>query len=635
MSRLGDLIRRLRGQPRRQAPGAMPTVRYATSPLLASRTPLWRVKFLIGAIGLGFAVLIGRAAWIQIIHNDFYLQQGASRYERRIELPAARGRITDRHGELLASSVPAPSLWAIPKDMDATPAQLKALAKLINMPLVDLKKRLNSNPNFVWLRRQVDDSVAQKVADLKIEGVHDLRESKRQYPEGEAAAHVVGFTNIEDQGQEGIELAYQKQLSGHDGVRHVIKDRLGRVVESVGDLVPAEDGEPVHLSIDAKIQFYAYQCIRDAVLAHKAKAGSVVVLDALTGEVLALANVPSYTPDDRRSLIGAQLRNRALTDTFEPGSTMKPFVVAIGLESGRVKPQSIIATAPGRLSVDGSTITDAHPHGDLTVEEVIQKSSNVGTAKLALQMQPREMWDMFTSVGLGQKPQLGFPGVVTGRLRPYKSWRRIEQVTMSYGYGLSASLFQLAQAYTIFATDGTLTPVTMIKRGGMNDLGHSNKEAKSGAGFMHTGFESEVEASANRYASADPVPVVGHRVVSPDTAQAVRKMLSMVTGPGGTAPKAQTMGYSVGGKSGTAHKQEGRGYSGNKYRAWFVGLAPINKPRIVVAVMVDEPGNGVYYGGEVAAPVFSKVVQQTLNRLGVLPDLAVEPRIVQAEPESF
>jgi cell division protein FtsI (penicillin-binding protein 3) len=634
VSRLGDLIRRLRRQPRRQAPGAMPTVRYATSPLLASRTPLWRVKFLIGAIGLGFAVLIGRAAWIQIIHNDFYLQQGASRYERRIELPAARGRITDRHGELLASSVPAPSLWAIPKDMNASEAQLKSLAKLLHMPLPDLKKRLGSNPNFVWLRRQVDDADAQSVADLKLDGVHALRESKRQYPEGEAAAHVVGFTNIEDQGQEGIELAYQKQLSGHDGVRHVIKDRLGRVVESVGDLVPAEDGQPVNLSIDAKIQFYAYQCIRDAVIEHKAKAGSVVVLDALTGEVLALANVPSYTPDDRRSLTGAQLRNRALTDTFEPGSTMKPLVISIALESGRVKPSTIISTAPGRLTVDGSTITDSHPHGDLTVEEVIQKSSNVGTAKLALQMQPREMWDMFTSVGLGQKPQLGFPGVVTGRLRPYKSWRRIEQVTMSYGYGLSASLFQLAQAYTIFATDGTLTPVTMIKRGSMEEgelRQQGIKATKAAASLMN----GEADTDGNRYASVDPVAIQGHRVISPETAQAVRKMLSMVTGPGGTAPKAQAMGYSVGGKTGTAHKQEGRGYSGNKYRAWFVGLAPINKPRIVVAVMVDEPSNGVYFGGDVAAPVFSKVVQQTLNRLGVLPDLAVQPKIVQAEPESF
>ncbi len=648
MSRLGDLMRRLRGRPRQQGKGAMPTVRYATSPLLASRTPPWRVKFMIGAIGLGFAVLIGRAAWIQIIHNDFYLQQGASRYERRIELQASRGRILDRNGEMLASSIPAPSLWAIPKDMEASRDELKALAKLIGMPLPDLQKRLASSPNFVWLRRKVDDSVAEKVAALKIKGVYELRESKRQYPEGEAAAHIVGFTNIEDEGQEGIELAYQKQLAGRDGARHVIKDRLGRVVESVGDLVPAEDGQAIRLSIDAKVQFYAYQRIRDAVAQHKAKAGSVVVLDAVTGEVLALANVPSYTPDDRRNLTGAQLRNRALTDTFEPGSTMKPIIASLALDTRRVRPDTIIDTAPGRLTIDGSTISDSHPHGALTVEEVIQKSSNVGTAKMALQMQPREMWEIFTAVGLGQKPQIGFPGVVTGRLRPYKSWRRIEQVTMSYGYGLSASLFQLAHAYTIFASDGELIPISLLKREGPgDDREPARKVAKTDSerpvlafktAFRPQAASSSVGAEVAPVASDELVPVRGTRVISPETARAVRKMLNMVCGPGGTAPKAQTQGYSVGGKTGTAHKVEGKGYAGNKYRSWFVGIAPISKPRIVVAVMVDEPGNGVYFGGDVAAPVFSQVVQQTLNRLGVLPDMEVQPKIIASEPaevESF
>ncbi len=629
MSRLGDLVRRMRRLPRKQATSPMPNVRFASSPLLASRTPPWRVKFLIGMIGLGFAVLIGRAAWIQIIHNDFYLQQGASRYERRIELPANRGRILDRNGELLASSVPAPSLWAIPKDFEATQAQFTALAKLLGMKTSDLKKRMEGSPNFVWLRRQVDDGVAQQVADLKIKGVYELKESKRQYPEGEAAAHIVGFTNIEDAGQEGIELAYQRELVGRDGVRHVIKDRLGRVVESVGDLVPADDGREIRLSIDAKVQFYAYQRIRDAVALHKAKAGSVVVLDAVTGEVLALANVPSYTPSDRRNLTGAQLRNRALTDTFEPGSTMKPLIAAWALETGRVKPDTIISTAPGRLTIDGSTISDSHPHGDLTVEEVIQKSSNVGTAKLALQLQPREMWELFTAVGLGQKPQIGFPGVVTGRLRPYKSWRRIEQVTMSYGYGLSASLFQLAQAYTVFASDGELIPMSLLKRDGLADDATATKP-----GVLRAAFKAE----SAHVASNQLVPMKGSRVLSPETAREVRKMLSMVTAAGGTAPKAQAQGYSVGGKTGTAHKQEGKGYSGNKYRAWFVGIAPINNPRIVVAVMVDEPGNGVYFGGDVAAPVFSQVVQQTLNRLGVMPDLEVQPNIsasIPAVEESF
>jgi cell division protein FtsI (penicillin-binding protein 3) len=644
MSRLGDLMRRLRGQPRRQGATAMPTVRYATSPLLASRTPPWRVKFLIGAVGIGFIVLIGRAAWIQIIHNNFYLQQGASRYERRIELQANRGRILDRHGELLASSVPSPSLWAIPKDMDASGAELKALARLLGMPMNELSKRLASNPNFVWLRRKVEDKTALQVAELKIKGVYELRESKRQYPEGEAAAHVVGFTNIEDIGQEGIELAYQRQLSGRDGVRHVIKDRLGRVVEAVGDLVPAEDGQAIRLSIDAKVQFYAYQRIRDAVAFHKAKAGSVVVLDAQTGEVLALANVPSYTPDDRHNLTGAQLRNRALTDTFEPGSTMKPLIISIALETKRVRPNTIISTAPGHLTIDGSTISDSHAHGDLTVEEVIQKSSNVGTAKLALQMQPREMWDMFTAVGLGQKPQLGFPGVVTGRLRPYKSWRRIEQVTMSYGYGLSASLFQLAQAYTIFASDGELIPMSLLKREGIgDDRKTASDDSRRPVLAFKTAFRPEAASSSVADAASDAndeiVPIHGTRVISPETARAVRKMLNMVTGAGGTAPKAQTQGYSVGGKTGTANKQEGKGYAGNKYRAWFVGIAPISHPRIVVAVMVDEPNNGVHFGGDVAAPVFSQVVQQTLNRLGVMPDMEVRPNIMQAdvpaEVESF
>lgn len=631
---VGDFIRRLVRLPRRQSAAAMPTVRYATSPLLASRTPSWRAKFLVALVGIGFAVLIGRAAWIQIIHNDFYLQQGANRYERRIELPANRGRILDRNGEILASSVPAPSLWAIPKDVEASDQQLRALAKLLDMTPAELRKRLDGNPNFVWLRRQVDDAVAQKVADLKIKGIHDIKESRRQYPEGEAAAHIVGFTNIEDQGQEGIELAYQKQLLGRDGERRVIKDRLGRVVESVGDLIPADDGRDIRLSIDAKIQFYAYQRIRDAVALHKAKAGSVVVIDAVSGEVLALANVPSYDPADRRNLTGAQLRNRALTDTFEPGSTMKPFTISLALETGRVKPSTVIQTAPGRLTIDGATISDSHAHGDLTVEEVIQKSSNVGTAKIALQMQPREMWEIFTAAGLGQKPQIGFPGVVTGRLRPYKSWRRIEQVTMSYGYGLSASLFQLAQAYTVFARDGELIPVTLLKR----DSEEQPERVRPLA--VRTGFRSDdgdPAADSARQALADPVPVKGRRVISPETAREVRKMLAMVIGPGGTAPQAQAQGYSVGGKTGTAHKQEGKGYAGNKYRSWFVGIAPINHPRIVVAVMVDEPGDGVYFGGAVAGPVFAQVVQQTLNRLGVMPDLEVQPRITAAPAveESF
>jgi cell division protein FtsI (penicillin-binding protein 3) len=361
--------------------------------------------------------------------------------------------------------VPAPSLWAIPKDLNAgtDKTQRRALAKLLGMTSVELEGKLDDNQNFIWLRRLVDEPVAKEVLALKLPGVHQVAEYKRQYPEGEAAAHVVGFTNVEDHGQEGIELAFQKELAGRDGSRRVIKDRLGQVVEDVGESVAPVDGRDITLSIDSKVQFFAYQRVRDAVAEHHAKAGSVVVLDVQSGEVLALANYPSFTPGDRRNLTGAQLRNRALTDTFEPGSTMKPLIAGLALETGRVTPETVIQTAPGRITITGSTITDAHPHGPLTVNEVIQKSSNVGITKIAMQMQPREMWDLFTQVGFGQKPQLAFPGAVTGRLRPYKTWRPIEQATMSYGYGLSTSLFQLARAYTMFAHDGELIPTSLLK----------------------------------------------------------------------------------------------------------------------------------------------------------------------------
>jgi cell division protein FtsI (penicillin-binding protein 3) len=586
----------------RNARGAAASVRsvnYATSPLLASKTPPWRSRFVVAMVGLAFLVLIGRAVYIQIIGTDFYQKEGEKRYMHTLEVPASRGRILDRNGQVLASSVPAPSLWAIPRDVQATPEQRQALARLLGMSNAELADRLDGKARFAWLRRQVDESVGQQVKALGIKGVYEAREYKRKYPEGEAAAHVVGFTNVEERGQEGIELGFHKALQGHDGSRAVVKDRLGRVVEDIGDQTDPVDGRDITLSIDSKVQFFAYQRVRDAVAEHRAKAGSVVVLDVLSGEVLALANYPSFDPGNRQNLSGAQLRNRALTDIFEPGSTMKPFIAALAIESGRVTPQTVIQTAPGRIQITGSTITDAHPHGALTVAEVIQKSSNVGTVKLAMQMHPREMWEEFAAVGLGQKPQIDFPGAVTGRLRPYKTWRPIEQATMSYGYGLSASLFQLARAYTVFARDGELIPVSMLRQ---------------------------------------EQPTGGTRVMSAETARAVREMLRLAAGPGGTAPQAQAIGYSVGGKTGTARKQEGKSY-GSKYRAWFVGLAPVDKPRIVVAVMVDEPSKGVYYGGLVAAPVFSQVVQQTLRTLGVPPDIEVKAQIVAkpvaAETESF
>ncbi|QDL53518.1 peptidoglycan D,D-transpeptidase FtsI family protein [Rhodoferax aquaticus] len=577
------------------------SIQYTSSPLLASRTPVWRSKLLVGALALAFFGLAARAAYIQVIANDFFLHQGEARFARTLELPANRGRILDRNGLILASSVPAPSIWAIPEDVNLDKAELAKLAKLLEMSVQDLSKKLeDEDKSFVWLKRQVSEATGKEIAAMALKGVYQRKEYKREYPEGESAVHVVGFTNIEDKGQEGVELSFNKELSGRSGSRRVIKDRLGRVVEDVGEQIPPMEGKDLQLSIDSKMQFFAYQKLRDAVLLNKAKAGSVVVLDAVTGEVLALANYPSYAPDKRQNLTGGQLRNRALTDTFEPGSVMKPFTVGLALETGRVKPSTIIDTAPGTITITGATIRDAHPHGALTVDQVIQVSSNVGTTKIAMQMQPSEMWQAFSSAGFGQKPQIEFPGAVSGKLRPAKTWRPIEQATMSYGYGLSASLFQMARSYTVFSHDGELIPATLLK---------SNQAA------------------------------VGVPVFSADTAVKVRNMLKMAAGPGGTAPQAQTIGYSVGGKSGTAYKQVGKGYGsdGNrKYRSWFVGMAPIEQPRVIVAVMIDEPTAGKYYGGAVAGPVFSETVQQTLRLMGVQPDIAVRPMVVtQAEEESF
>ena len=566
------------------------SVRYSSSPLLASKTPVWRSKFIVAAIALGFAVLAARAAHVQIFGNAFFQRQGEVRFVRTLELPASRGRIMDRNGLILASNIPAASIWAIPEDVNATPAQLKELAQLLEIPFTELSSKLgNEDKSFVWLKRQVEEPVAKRITELGLKGIHQDSGFKRQYPDGEATAHVIGFTNIENTGLDGMELTFEKHLLGRSGSRRVIKDGKGRVVEDIRDKVPPVDGKDLQLSLDSKVQFFAYQKLRETVTAQKAKGGSVVVLDAVTGEVLALANYPSYMPDKRKNLTGEQLRNRAVTDTFEPGSTMKPITVAMALEAGRVTPQTLIDTGPGRYAIGGFNITDTHNYGTLTVEGVIQKSSNVGALKIAQKMSPHEMWDTFTALGYGQKPQIQFRGAVTGRVRPWKTWRPVDQATMSYGYGLSASLFQMAHSYTAFAHDGRIIPLTMLK---------------------------------------STEPAVGVKVFSPENAQAVRRMLQMAAAPGGTGQLAQTVGYSVGGKSGTAHKQVGKGYASDKYRAWFAGMAPIDTPRIIVAVMIDEPSNGQYFGGVVAAPVFSEVVQQTLRLMNVQPDVTVKPQIV-------
>jgi len=563
---------------------------FSASPVLGLRLPMWRSKFVVFLMFAAFVALAARAMWIQGPGNQFYEAQGKKRFQRTLELPATRGKILDRNGLVLATSLPVRAIWAVPEDVpdQVELGKIQRLAKLLGMSEKELGKKLSEDKGFVYLKRQVEPDVAEKIADLKIDGIHQTREYKRFYPEGEAMAHVVGFTNVEDKGQEGIELSQESVLAGKAGARQVIKDRLGRVVEDVGVLKAPRDGTDLQLSIDAKIQYLAYNEVKAVVERNKAKAASAVVLDAQTGEVLALANWPTYNPNDRSRLSGEQLRNRVLTDTFEPGSMMKPVTIALALQLGRVTPSTVIQTT-GKFTYEGATITDTHNYGALTVAGVIQKSSNIGTMKIAMQLKPQEMWDMFTSVGLGQAPKLGFPGAVAGRVRPWKSWRPIEQATMSYGYGLSVSLLQMAHAYTIFAHDGELMPLSIFRTSGA---------------------------------------ATGERVVSPEVARQVRAMLETVTAPGGTAPQAQVMGYRVGGKTGTAYKHVGRGYDRSKYRASFAGLAPMSNPRVIVAVSVDEPTAGSHYGGAVAGPVFSAITGGALRALNVQPDSPVQQLVV-------
>ncbi|MBM3391691.1 MAG: penicillin-binding protein 2 [Betaproteobacteria bacterium] len=561
-------------------------MKFANSPLLSQLLPAWRARFVAALILLAFGVLAARSVWLQVVKNDFLQQKGESRYSRVIELSATRGRITDRAGDMLAVSTPVKSIWAIPEDARLTPAQARELAALLEMDVRELNRRLAAEKDFVFIKRQIPPDTASMIAALNLPGIHQQREYRRYYPAGEVTAHMLGFTGVEDKGQEGIELAFEEQLAGKPGSRRVIKDRLGRIVEDVESIRPPQEGRDITLSLDAKVQYLAYTHLKQALADHKAKAGGVVVLDAKTGEVLALANLPTYNPNNRLKLTGAQLRNRALTDVFEPGSTMKPFTAALALEKGRYRFDSQIQTAPGRLTIGNATISDAHPHGMLTVAQVIQKSSNVGAAKIAGTFAPEEMWQMFDALGFGQPMKLGFPGEVGGRLRPHKTWRPIEQATMAYGHGISATLMQLARAYLVFARDGDMIPLTLTR--------------------------------------LDSAPVAGKSIFSAQTAREVRVMLEMAVQPGGTAPRAQIPGYRVAGKTGTAHKLEGGQYA-NRYVAAFVGLAPVSDPRLVVAVMVDEPSAGKYYGGEVAAPVFAQVMAGSLRTLGVAPDAPLKP----------
>lgn len=564
------------------------SIAFSDSPLLTQRAPMWRSRLLLAGLALGFIGLIARAAYIQVIDNEFIRQQGNARMQRTIALEPSRGRILDRNGLILAASVPAYGLWIDNADPNHTGWQ--EVAKILGRKVAPLRQYVakRQGKGFTWLERQLDESQGQAITQLNIPGVFLNRSYKRAYPEGAAAAHIVGFTNADNAGQEGIELAFNEALAGRSGSRSVIKDRLGHVIEDVRDIVPPVNGSDVHLTLDSKIQFFAYDRIRAAVEAHQAKAGSIVVLDARTGDILALTNYPSFDPSDRSSMRGAAMRNRAVTDAFEPGSTMKPLVIARALDEGKISPDTKFNTAPGYIHIGRSRISDSHVHGTLSVSEIIEKSSNVGTVKVADTISAQSIWDAYTRVGLGQRPPLPFPGASRGSLRDPQGWRPVEKATMSYGYGLSVSLLQLARAYTVFANDGRLARMHLLKDG-----------------------EAEL----------------GPRVFDARVTTQVRKMLALVTSDEGTAPRAQTLGYTVGGKTGTAHKLEGGKYAEKKYRGVFVGLAPIEDPRIVVAVMIDEPGGKVYYGGLTAAPVFAETVQQTLRVLGVPPDMSVKPNI--------
>jgi cell division protein FtsI (penicillin-binding protein 3) len=553
--------------------------------------PRLRAPLAFGALALAFALLALRSLYLQWIDNSFLQQQGSSRYSREIEIPAHRGRILDRDGEPLAISTPVKSLWAFPAQVDATPAQLAALAKILEIAPQTLRRRLDPDEDFAFVAKQVAPEIAQRAMSLGIKGLHDQNEYRRFYPAGESMSHIIGFTGEHDAGQEGIELAQQAWLGGSTGSRRVIINRRGEAVEDVEAIRAPQAGRDLALSIDARLQHIAFRELRAAIEANRAKAGGLVVIDARSGEILALANWPSYNPNARNRTGRERMRNRALTDVFEPGSTLKPFTIAAALEAGRVRPDTVIQTAPGTMTIGAATIHDAHPNGALTVAQVIQKSSNVGAAKIALQLPRETMWHMFSECGFGSPPKTGFPGEVAGRLRPAKTWRPIEQATMAYGHGISVNLVQLARAYTVFADNGELKPATLFKTAG---------------------------------------PVAGRPVLKPETAAAVRKMLEMAAGPGGTAPKAQVAGYRVAGKTGTAHKLEGRVYT-NKYVSSFVGFAPASDPRLVVAVMIDEPSTGVYYGGEVAAPAFANVMSAALRLLAVPPDAPVDNVILPPE----
>jgi len=544
-----------------------------------------RARVVVALLMLGFTALVAKALHVQGMTREFLQMQGERRYAQTLLLPATRGKIFDRTGTVvLASNAPARAIWAIPEDVQAaTPSQLAAVAKLLDVREADLRRRLgDEGKEFVYLKRQVPLDVAERVAALNVPGLHQKVETRRIYPEGDMAAHVVGLTNTDDQGIEGMELAFDQELAGKPGSRRVIRDRLGRVIEDTQAVVPSMNGRDLLLSLDAGMQFDLYTALGKAMQETRARAASGVVLDARTGEVLALVNLPSYDPNQRDARTGQALRNRVVTDMFDPGSVLKPFVVGLALDRGVVNAATWFDTGNGKLTYHGEDIRDVSANGVINVADILRRSSNIGMTLLSERLSPQDMWVKFTELGFGRAPQVSFPGATPGLLRPWERWRPIERATMAYGYGISVSLLQIAQAYTTFARDGDMVSLSFVRREGQ------------------------------------PASVP---VYSPDVASVVRQMLEAAAGPDG-ATLAQVQGYRVAGKSGTARKFLNGKYSKTLYRSSFAGFAPVSDPRIVVAITIDEP-RGAYFGGRVAAPVFSEVVTASLRRLGVQPDAPV------------
>lgn len=544
----------------------------------------WRFRIVLALLLLLATVIVGRIVYLNVHEIEFLQNQGDARSLRIVNIPAHRGMILDRNGEPLAVSAPVESVWFNPQEFVANATNIKALAKVTDLSVAYLKSLVKESRSkqFVYLRRQMTPDDAAKVLALELDGVYADKEYKRYYPASEVATHLVGFTNVDGAGQEGMELAYENWLEGELGQKRVLKDRLGRTIKDIQSLSAAKPGKDLQLSIDLRLQYLAYRELKAAVQQHKAKSGSAVIVDVNTGEVLAMVNQPSYNPNDRSSLQVSHLRNRATTDVFEPGSTMKPLTMAAALSSGKYRPESEIDTNPGYLRIKGRTIRDHRNYGVLDLTHIITKSSNVGASKIALSLEGDAVRDMFFNAGLGQPTGSGFPGERAGSLPYYSERQVVERATLSYGYGLAVTPLQLAEAYASLGSGGIKRPLSLLKL---------------------------------------DKPAEGSRIMPKKVAYQVLKMMETVTQAGGTGRRASVPSYRVAGKTGTIHKVGANGYEDDAYMAIFAGVAPIAHPRYAAVVVVDEPQGEEYYGGEVAAPVFSRVMAGTLRLMNVAPDI--------------